>query len=468
MTANPLDALQTELTRHRAEKEIFKQAQDQAFEYMDGVTERPVFPPADALEGLAAFEEALPQGMCDPAALLDLLHSQGSPATVAQTGGRYFGFVNGNAIPVAQAARWLSDIWDQNPALYVISPIAAKLEAVCENWLKQLFGLPESTKAGFVGGTSTATLCGLAAGREHLLSGLGWDVNAKGLAGAPKLRVILGAEAHATVYKGLAILGLGTENVELVPCDDQGRMRADQLPELDDTCLVILQAGNVNSGAFDPIDEICTRARAAGAWVHIDGAFGLWAAGAKETCHLTRGIHKADSWSVDAHKTLNAPYDCGIALCRNPEALVRAMQATGSYIIYSENRDSMLYTPEMSRRSRAVELWACLKFLGREGIDALVSGLCRRAREFATALEGEDFTIANEVIFNQVLVSLDRPEETDAFLAALQGSGVCWCGGAVWKGQPVVRISVCSWATTGADVKRCVAAFVDTREKLRK
>ncbi len=467
MADHPLNPLQAQLSRHRMEKQIFDQARSQAFDYMDQVNDRPVFPDAKALEGLAAFDGDLPESMADPGAVLDLLHTKGSPATVAQTGGRYFGFVNGNAIPVAQAARWLSDIWDQNPALYVMSPVAAKLEAVCETWLKQLFFLPESTRAGFVGGTSTATLCGLAAGREHLLSGLGWDVNAKGVAGAPRLRIILGAEAHATVYKTLALLGLGTDNVEVVPTDDQGRMRLDLLPELDSTCLVILQAGNVNSGAFDPIDPICTLARAANAWVHIDGAFGLWAAGARETRHLTRGMDKADSWSVDAHKTLNAPYDCGIVLCRRPESLVKAMQASGSYIIYGENRDSMLYTPEMSRRSRVVELWACLKFLGREGIDALVSGLCRRAREFAAALEAQGFTIFNEVVFNQVLVGLDRPDQTLDFITALQESGECWCGQAQWKQKPVVRISVCSWATTPADIQRSVAAFTAARQGLK-
>ena len=387
------------------EKGLFETAKSYAYAYMDAVHDRVVFPTQGVIDRLDVFDEPFPENSCDPEELLRLLHEFGSPATVAQTGGRYFGFVNGNAVPVALAAKWLSDVWDQNPAVYVISPIVAQLETICERWLRNLLGLPENTVAGFVSGTSVATLCGLAAGRNALLKRLHWDVHAKGLFDAPKIRIVLGDQAHASVFKALSILGFGRESAERVPVDDQGRMDVDRMPALDDHTLVIAQAGNVCSGAFDSFDRICDRAAPAGAWVHIDGAFGLWAAGSGNKRFLTQGIEKADSWSVDAHKTLNAPYDCGIILSKHREALLEAMQASDSYIQYSGKRDGMMYTPEMSRRARAVELWATLKFLGKSGVEELVDGLCDRARQFAERLDAEGFRILNDVVFNQVLVS---------------------------------------------------------------
>ncbi len=433
---------------------------------MEGARDRAVTPTTDAVDGLAVFDEPLPDSPCDPEQIVRLLHTHGSPATVATTGGRYFGFVNGGAVPAAVAARWLSDAWDQNAALFVMSPIAAQLEAVCEKWLVDLFGLPAGSAMGLVGGTSAATLAGLAAGRNQILKRAGWDVNSRGLFDAPKIRVVLGEQAHATVFKALALLGLGNDRVERVGVDAQGRMIAREVPELDDRTLVIVQAGNVNSGAFDPIDEICDRASHAGAWVHVDGAFGLWAAGSRNKRSLTHGIEKADSWSVDAHKTLNAPYDCGIVLCADREALVAAMQASGSYIQYGQygkRRDGMLTTPDMSRRARAVELWATLKALGRVGVEELVDGLCARAEQFADRLRAERFRVLNDVVFNQVLVCCETPQETTATLEKIQHSGECWCGPTSWGGAPAIRISVCSWATTEADVDRSVAAFVRAR-----
>jgi glutamate/tyrosine decarboxylase-like PLP-dependent enzyme len=455
--------IREQMHRHRWDKALFEQAKAYSYDYMDSVCDKRVYPHQEALKGLEKFAGPLPDLPSDPSEILELLHQYGSPATVAQTGGRYFGFVNGNAIPVALAARWLSDVWDQNAALYVISPIAAKLEEICEKWLVDLLGLPSQTAAGFVGGTSTATFCGLAAARNELLRKLGWDVNEKGLFGAPEIRVVIGDQAHATVFKALALLGLGRERVERVPVDAQGRIIPEKLPGLDSRTLVIIQAGNVNTGAFDPIDQICRLARRAGAWVHIDGAFGLWAAAANSRRHLTRGMEMADSWSVDAHKTLNAPYDCGIVFCRKRDALVSALQATGSYIQYSGSRDGMLYTPEMSRRARSVELWAALKFLGRRGVDELVDGLCRLAGQFAQKLQAHGFNILNEVVFNQILVACDTPAQTGATLENIQNAGECWCGGTTWHGEPAIRISVCSWATTPEDVDKAAAAFIKAR-----
>ncbi|MBN1572954.1 MAG: aspartate aminotransferase family protein [Deltaproteobacteria bacterium] len=449
---------------------LFELAKSYAFEYMDGVCDRAVFPTEDAIERLGVFDEELPEKPSDSSEILHMLHEYGSPATVAQTGGRYFGFVIGGANRAAVAAKWLSAAWDQNSALYVMSPVVSRLEAVCERWLVDLFGLPTGTAAGFVSGTSVGTICGLAAARNEILNRLGWDINLKGLFGAPRIRVVLGDQAHSSVFKALTLLGFGEESLERIPVDGQGRMIAGKLPELDDKTIVIVQAGNVNSGAFDPIDEICDHARKANSWIHVDGAFGLWAAASEGKRSLTKGIERADSWSVDAHKTLNAPFDCGIILCKDREALVTAMQSKGSYIQYSrddERRDGMLYTPDMSRCARGVELWATLKSLGKSGVERLVDRLCDLAVEFAGKLSGEGFNVLNDVVFNQIIVSCGTDEETKTTLKNIQSSGECWCGGAVWEGRPVVRVSVCSWATTAEDIDRSVAAFVAARDGAR-
>jgi len=466
-TQSQIDQLWDILRQHNQDKAIFKQAVEAAFSYLDTVPNRSVFPTPNALEKLINFDEPLPQTPHDAADVLALLHESGSPNTVAQIGGRYFGFVNGSAIPSAVAARWLADMWDQNAALHVISPIAAKLEQLCETWLVDLLGLPSGTAAGFVSGTSTATMCGLLAGRNALLRNQGWDLAESGLFGAPRVRVVMSKQSHGTVRKALAILGFGQANIEWVDYDDQGRIAPEKLPELDDTTLLILQAGNVNSGAFDDFVTIGKRAQAAGSWVHVDGAFGLWAAASHATQHLTEGIEFADSWSVDAHKTLNAPYDSGIVLCKDRDALVRALQLSGDYIQYSEERDNMLYTPEMSRRARGIELWALLKTLGQQGVDAMVHQLCQHAQQFGRDLAKHDFHILNDVVFNQVLVACDTPEETIETLNEIQRGSVMWCGGSQWNGEPVIRISVCSWATTTEDVKRSIDAIVNARQQAR-
>jgi glutamate/tyrosine decarboxylase-like PLP-dependent enzyme len=317
--------------------------------------------------------------------------------------------------------------------------------------------------SGFVGGTSVATLCGLAAGRDELLRRLGWDCGARGLIGAPEIRVVLGDQAHASVFKALGLLGLGRDRVEKVPVDDQGRMIPERMPRVDGRTLLILQAGNVNSGSFDLFSAIIPAARAAGAWIHVDGAFGLWASASPRLSHLTAGAEQADSWSADAHKTFNAPYDNGIVFCRSRESLASAMRASGAYFVLSEHRDEMLYTPDMSRRARAVDLWATLLSLGRSGAAALVEELHERALQFARRLTEEGFRVPNDVVFNQVLVACENPELTTATLARVQASGECWCGGTTWNGAPAMRVSVCSYVTTEEDVERSVRAFVAAR-----
>mgnify|MGYP001026019002 FL=1 len=452
-----------------SDKKLFEQAKNYAFDYSNSIAERHVFPSDEAISDLIQFNEDMPSQNGDSSDILEQLHRLGSPATTANTGGRYFGFVTGGILPVTLATKWLTDFWDQNTALQVMSPITSKLEEICERWLQQLLGLPASTVAGFVSGSSSAIFCGLAAARLRIYKNLGWDFNKQGHNGAPPVRIIAGQDIHGAVVKAVALLGFGLDNIEWVAGDDQGRIDPAQIPPLDNSCILMLQAGNVNSGAFDPFEDICDQANAVGAWVHIDGAFGLWAAGTERLKHLTKGVDKAHSWSVDGHKTLNTPYDSGILLCRDKEALVTALQASGAYLTssYSDNRDGMLYTPEMSRRARAVELWVALKYLGKSGVDELVFQLHERAVQFAQELNAAGFSIINDVVFNQVLVSpSDEDEVTQKLLETIQASGECWVGGSIWKGKKVIRISVCSWATSEQDISRSVQAFVEARSAI--
>lgn len=443
-----------------SDRSLFEMSQTAAHDYAESINLRNVYPTEEALASLSDFDESLPQQSCDAKIIVDQLHEIGSPATIAQIGGRYYGLVNGGVVPAALAAKWLTDFWDQNCPLYFSSPITSKLESITENWLRQLLGLPERTVAGFVSGSSLAIFAALAAARFRIFDNQGWDINQKGFHGAPKIRLIASRQAHATVFKAIALLGFGLDNIEWVDADDQGCIRPDKIPPLCNVSILLLQAGNVNSGGFDQFRPICENARQAGAWVHIDGAFGLWAAGSTTLSGLVDGIELANSWSMDAHKTLNAPYDNGIVLCEDKDALVKALQATGAYITYGENRDGMLYTPEMSRRSRAIELWVTMKYLGRDGIDQLVTGLHQRARQAAKQLSEAGFHILNDVCFNQVLISCDTEAKTQSVLENVQEEGVCWVGGSQWQNKSVIRLSVCSWATTEDDINQSVESFI--------
>jgi glutamate/tyrosine decarboxylase-like PLP-dependent enzyme len=449
------------------DKSIFNKVKEYAFEYADNSLKRNVFPTREAIDGMKVFDEDLPVQPNDPGNILDQLNRFGSPATVIQSGGRYFGFVIGGTIPAALAARWLSDFWDQNAGMYVTSPIVSKLEAVTEKWLRQLFGLPDNVVSGFVSGSTSAVFCALAAARYRVLKNLNWDINTRGLFNAPKIRIVAGLHAHGAVLKSVSMLGLGRDNIEWVEVDGQGRIIPEKVPDLDQNTILILQAGNVNSGSFDPFEEICEKAVRAGSWIHIDGAFGLWAACSSRLNHLTRGIEKANSWSVDGHKTLNTPYDCGIVLCNDKDALISALHVTGSYLMHSEERDGYSYTPEMSRRSRVIELWAAIKYLGQEGINELVNGLHERSVQFADGLKGSGFDILNDVVFNQVLVSCENDEMTSKALELIQKSGVCWCGGAQWDDRKVIRVSISSWATTEEDIEKSVKVFKQAYQKIR-
>ncbi|MEQ9441556.1 MAG: aminotransferase class V-fold PLP-dependent enzyme [Cyclobacteriaceae bacterium] len=452
--------LQERMFLEMRNKQLMDQAQQYAYQHLETVLDRNVYPTEEALSNLAIFEESLPDAATAPEKVIDQLYQHGSPATVATLGGRYFGFVTGSALPVGLAAKHLGTYWDQASALHVLSPICAKLEAVVEKWLIQLFHLPENTAAGFVSGSSTANLCALAAARYRILERQGWDINAQGLFNAPRIRIVTGKHAHSSILKAISILGFGQDHIEWVAVDDQGRIMPEDMPALDEKTILILQAGNVSSGAFDDFNTLCDAANKAGAWVHIDGAFGLWAEAVASLKHLTAGMGKASSWAVDGHKTLNTPYDCGIVLCADQAALAAALHMSGSYIIESKERDGMFYTPEMSRRSRIIELWAILKYLGKSGIDQMVYAMHERARQFAWEISRRDgFYVDNEVVFNQVLVRCDDDETTEQVLKNVQELRECWAGGAQWFGKRVIRVSVCSWATTAPDITRSVVSF---------
>jgi glutamate/tyrosine decarboxylase-like PLP-dependent enzyme len=440
---------------------LLGEAARRARHYLNELDERPVYPTSEALAKLTAFDEPLPEGPQDPLETLALLDEAGSPATVASAGGRYFGFVIGGSLPAALAANWLAGAWDQNAGLEVMSPIAIKLEAISLQWLLDVLALPAGCGGGFVSGATMANLSGLAAARHALLQRLDWNVEAQGLFGAPPITVVVGEEVHVSLLKALSLLGLGRERVVRVPVDSQGRMRPDALPRIDGPTIVCIQAGNVNTGAFDPAGEICPIAHQAGAWVHVDGAFGLWAAAAPARKHLVVGVDQADSWATDAHKWLNVPYDSGLVFCRDAGVLRTALSHNpAAYLMEGNQREPMEYTPEMSRRARGVEVWAALHSLGRSGLAEMVERCCRHAASFAEELAKAGYEILNQVQLNQVLVSFGDPNKTQRVIEALQRDGVCWCGGTVLQGHTAMRISVSSWATSDEDVERSLESIL--------
>ncbi len=444
---------------------LLKRAARDAMDYLEAEDSRSVAPSPQAVAALSALRGPLPPGPTSPETVLHLLDAYGSPATVAKTSGRNFGFVNGGCLPAALAASWLVSAWDQNAAFFVQSPVAVTLEEVALEWVRELLGLPEGTGGAVVTGATMANFTALAAARHALLQRAGWDVESDGLFGAPPITVLVGEEAHASVTKALGMLGLGRNRVIRVPVDGQGRMRADALPHMDDRTILCLQAGNVNTGAFDPAAAICPAARAAGAWVHVDGAFGLWAAASAEYHRWTKGFEQADSWATDAHKWPNIGYDCGIALVRDPRALREAMAMEAAYLVQGEHREPSHYNPELSRRARGVELWAGLRSLGRSGMAEIVERTSSHARRFAQGLRAAGYQILNDVVINQVLVSFGSPEKTLRTIARLQADGTCWCGSTVWQGHTAMRISVSSWATTKEDVDRSLAAMLKAAQE---
>jgi len=434
-------------------------AAKRAMRYLEGLNERGVAPDPAVVARLAELDIPLPDHPSPADATVAQLDSY-SAATMAMAGPRFFGFVIGGVLPATLAANWLAGAWDQNSALAGVTPLPAKLEDVALRWLRDVLGLPPETGVGFVTGATVANFTCLAAARHSVLAQAGWDVEADGMFGAPEVAVVVGEEAHPTLFKSLGLAGFGRNRVVRVPVDEQGRMRADVFPNLSGPTIVCLQAGNVNSGAFDPAPEIIPKAKAANAWVHVDGAFGLWAAAAPFKAHLLAGYAGADSWATDAHKYLNTPYDSGLAFVRYPHVLQAAMAVSAAYLPSSSTRDPANFTPEMSRRARGVEVWAALHTLGRSGLADLVERTCRYAARFAEGLQAAGYTILNEVVLNQVLVMFGDAERTRRVITGIQQDGTCWCGGTIWQGQTAMRISVSSWATTEADVERSLQAMI--------
>ena len=440
--------------------EILTSAAERAQRYLQSLGERSVRPSAEAVANLRRFDGPLPDQPSSPEQTLALLDAAGSPATMATASSRFFGFVIGGSLPAALAANWLASAWDQNAGLSLISPVAAKLEEVSLRWLIDLFGLPPQSGGGFVTGATMANFTALAAARHAVLARAGWDVEAHGLFGAPPITVVISEESHPTIFKSLGMLGLGRERVVRVTVDGQGRMRLDALPRLAGPTIVCTQAGNVNTGSFDPIGAICAKAHEANAWVHVDGAFGLWAAVTPSKTHLAEGINEADSWATDAHKWLNVPYDSGIAFVRDSDSLRAALAIRASYLLRQDSRQPSDYTPEVSRRARGVDVWAALHSLGRSGVAEMVDRCCRHAARFAEGFRSAGFRILNDVVLNQVLVSFGSEERTRSVIAAIQLDGTCWCGGTVWQGHAAMRISVSSWATTDEDVEKSLKAMI--------
>ena len=437
---------------------LLRDACERAVAYLDGVASRPVAPSEEAVAGLLELGFPLPRQGLGATHVLHVLDEVGSPATVASNGPRYFGFVTGAAFPAAQAASWLSTAWDQNAALTVMSPVAARLGEVAVGWIADLLGLPSGIPGGFVTGATMANATCLAAARDAVLTRHGWDAARDGLVGAPPVTVVVGAEVHATVRKALGIIGLGRDRAVVLPADGQGRIVARDLPALDGPAIVCLQAGNVNTGASDPFPPLIDWAHDHGAWVHVDGAFGLWAAASPATASQVAGVAGAESWATDCHKWLNTTYDCGLALVFDPETLRLAMEASASYLP-GTGAESMHLTPQSSQRARGVEVWATLASIGRDGVADLVERCCRRARRFADGMRGAGFAVLNDVVLNQVLVSFGDAARTDAAIAAVQADGTCWCGPTTWHGQRAMRVSVSSWCTTDDDIDRSVAAI---------
>ena len=397
--------------------------------------------------------------------MLAELVAAAEPGVVGTQTGRYFGFVIGSALPSAVAADWLATAWDQNAFSVVTSPAAAAVEAVAAGWLADLLGLPEGVTSGFVTGAQGANTTALAAARQHVLAAAGWNVARDGLHGAPRIRVLVGQERHVTIDRAIRLLGLGTAALELVPADGQGRMRADALSEAlglgGGPTIVCAQAGNVNTGASDPLDEIADACEAAGAWHHVDGAFGLWAAASPRFRHLVHGCERADSWATDAHKWLNVPYDCGVVFCRHPAAHGEAMAVAASYLQRAEGRSPSDWVPESSRRARGFAVWAALQALGRSGVADLVDRCCDHARTFAGVLGARPgVEVLNDVVLNQVLVRFGDDERTREVVRRVQEGGVCWLGATDWQGRAAMRISVSSFRTTGEDVERSAAAIL--------
>ena len=444
---------------------LLELVRDHARSWFETLSMRPVRASASSNQLDQSLGGPLPETGTPPAEVIASLAGAGTTGTIASAGPRYFGFVVGGSAPAALAADWLVSTWDQNAGIFALSPLASIIERVTGSWLRDLAGLPATMSFGFVTGGHMANFTSLASARHRVLRKAGWDVEGNGLSGAPPIEICVNEECHYTIFIALRLLGLGSDRVRKIPADEQGRMRADHLATalrgISGPCIVCAQAGNVNTGAFDPLPAIADATQERGAWLHVDGAFGLWAAASPQYAHLVSGIERADSVASDAHKWLNVPYDCGLVFCADEAAHRTAMSLAAAYIIATgAERDPHEFVPEESRRARAVPVYAALRSLGRRGIAEMIERNCRQARRFGEALRAAGFEVLNEVALNQVLVSFGTPQQTLATITAIQRDGTCWCGGTVWQGRTAMRISVCNWSTTDDDVECSIDAII--------
>lgn len=446
------------------ERELFRQAADYAADFVETLDSRPIRDSAEAEELYAALGGPLQEEGLEDRAVLASLVEASEAGLVASPSGRYFGFVVGGSLPAATAADWMATAWDINAGGWTLGSAAMVVEEVARGWIAELLGLPPGVSAGFVTGCQMAHVTALAAARHHVLARVGWDVAADGLADAPRLRVVVGEKRHVTVDRALRLLGIGASSLLVVPADDQGRLRVEELPDLaGGPTIVCGMAGEVNTGSIDDLEAIADAVEGTGAWFHVDGAFGLWAAASPQLRHLVRGVERADSWATDCHKWLNVPYDSGIAFCAHPEAHRQAMAVTASYLVLQDDpfrRDALDWGPEFSRRARGFAVYAALRSLGRKGVAELVERCCAHARLFAELLEASGATILNDVVLNQVLVRFGDGETTRAVIRRVQEDGACWLGGTEWQGEHAMRISVSNWRTTREDVERSAAAIL--------
>ena len=451
--------------------DILRPAFEHALGFLGGLPDRHVDATASPSELRAALDVPLSDGGVPAADVIDELVAAVDPGLVASAGPRFFGFVVGGSQPVALAADVLTSAWDQNAGLFASSPGAAVVEEVAGRWIVDLLGLPASSSVGFVTGGQMANVTALAAARHEVLARVGWDVEEQGLAGAPPVDIVVGERAHATIFAALRLLGFGAARTRRVPADGQGRMLPAALDrtlsESGGPAIVCAQAGEVNTGAFDPLDEIADAAAARGAWLHVDGAFGLWAAASPSRRALLAGMRRADSWATDAHKWLNVPYDSGLAIVNNPPAHRAAFGLNAAYLDPGAEHDPYEYTPEASRRARGFAVYATLRALGRDGVAELVDRCCDLAVRMGEALDAHPrLHVLNDVVLNQVLVRLDAPAErlagaTADTIARIRRDGTCWLGGTVWDGAPAIRVSISNWSTTAGDVDRSAAAIME-------
>ncbi|MET1076611.1 MAG: pyridoxal-dependent decarboxylase [Pseudomonas sp.] len=448
---------------HTDEQSLLAEADRRALAYTAGIAERPAFPRTSAIAALSAFNEPWPAQGRAAGQVLQQLDDLASPATVASNGPRYFGFVIGATLPAAAAAERLVLAWDQCASSFDNSPAADAIERVAGRWITEALDLPRDSAVGFGTSATACTLACLAAARRVLLARQGWDFDGDGLNGAPEVRVVISASAHITVKKALRILGFGINRLILAPTDEHGRVDPRQLPELDERTLLCLQAGEVNTGEFDPFLALIPRAKAAGAWVHVDGAFGLWARCSGQA-QLVDGVELADSWTTDGHKWLNSPYDGAMAICRDAAALAAAMNSDAVYATASQDAQKNLNL-EFSRRARGVAIWAALAALGRDGLRELLDRHLRQARELAERLRAAGFEVLNRVVLNQVLVRADSDAQTLAIREAAQASGQVWFGPTLWQGRPAFRLSLSSWRTTDADVDSLATLLIELRQR---